>query len=66
MKYLDKDLVAEVRRNREDMLEEHGGFEKYTEYLSEQRPKLEAEGWRFATPDEIAHGQHPGIRTAKK
>ena len=65
MKYCDTDLVAEVRRNREDMLEEHGGYERYTKYLSEQRKKLEDEGWHFATPDEIARGQQMEIRTAR-
>ena len=47
MKYNDTDLVAEVRRNREEILKEHGGYDGYRKYLAEQRPILETEGWKF-------------------
>ena len=66
MKYYDTDIVAEVRRNREEMLVEHGGYEGYTKYLAEQRPKLEAAGWHFATRDEIVHGRQTETFTAAK
>ena len=50
MTYYEDDIVAEVRRNREELLLEHGGIEGYLKYLDEQRPILESQGWKFASP----------------
>jgi len=66
VKYYDTDLVAEVRRNREEMLEERGGYEGYTQYLAEQRPNLEAAGWYFASPDDATHERKTEIYTSTR
>jgi hypothetical protein len=54
MKYIDIDPVAEVRRNRELLLEIHGGIEGLLEYMDEQRPELEQQGWEFVSAEDIA------------
>ena len=54
MTYLDNDPVAEVRRNRELLLEEHGGIEGLIRHMEEERPKLEQQGWKFTTFEELA------------
>jgi hypothetical protein len=58
MIYYEDDIVAEVRRNREELLEEHGGIEGYLKYLKEQRPKHEMQGWKFRTPKETPVGEN--------
>jgi hypothetical protein len=46
-------IVAEVRKNREEMLAEFGGdTKKLTEYLESKRPEMEAAGLRFETEEE--------------
>jgi hypothetical protein len=45
-------IVAEVRRYRAELLEEYGGWEGYRKHQEEDRPRLEAAGWRFETPEE--------------
>ena len=46
-------IVAEVRRNREAMLEEFGGdTKKLTKSLESKRPEMEAAGFRFVTEEE--------------
>jgi len=48
-----EDIVAEVRRNREELLSEFGGdIHKLNEHLISQRPVLEAQGVRFVTEEE--------------
>ena len=54
MTYLDNDPIAEVRRNRELLLEEHGGIEGLIRHMEEERPKLEQQGWKFTTFEELA------------
>ena len=54
MNYLDEDLVAEVHRVRAELLEEYGGIKGYLKHLNEDRPRLEKEGWRFITAEELA------------
>jgi hypothetical protein len=46
--------VAEIHRVRAELLEEYGGWEGYNKHLDEERPRLEAEGWHFVTPEEHA------------
>jgi len=41
------DIVAEVRSNRELLLEQHGGIDGLHKYMAENKAKLEAEGWKF-------------------
>jgi len=47
MSYIDTDIVAEVRRNREILLEQHGGIDGLHKYMDENKAKLEEEGWKF-------------------
>ena len=53
MMYIDDDPVAEVRRNRELLLERHGGIEGLHKYMDEERPELEKRGWKFMSIEEI-------------
>ena len=53
MTYLDNDPIAEVRRNRELLLEEYGGIEGLIRHMEEERPKLEQQGWKFITFEEL-------------
>ena len=50
----DEDPVAEVHRIRAELLEEYGGIKGYLKHLNEDRPRLEKEGWRFITAEELA------------
>jgi len=49
MTYIDTDIVAEVRHNRELLLEQHGGIDGLHKYMDENKAKLEAEGWKFVS-----------------
>jgi hypothetical protein len=53
MTYIDTDLVAEVRRNREELLERYGGIEGLHKHMDEERPKLEQAGWKFVSIEEM-------------
>ena len=53
MKYVDIDPVAEVRRNRELLLEKYGGIEGLHKHMDEERPILEAQGWKFISIEEV-------------
>jgi hypothetical protein len=53
MKYVDTEVVAEVRKNREELLEEHGGIEGYLKYLQSQHSRWEAEGFRSVSFEEV-------------
>ena len=53
IEYIDHDPIAEVRRNREMLLEKHGGVEGLRKHMAEQRPLLEKQGWTFVTPEEV-------------
>jgi len=45
-------IVAEVRKNREDLLAEFDGdTKKLTAYLESKRPEMEAAGLRFETEE---------------
>jgi hypothetical protein len=57
MKCYDVDLLAEVRRNREEMLAECGGIEGLHKKMEEERPALIKAGWVFATPEMVASKQ---------
>jgi hypothetical protein len=47
-------VVAEVRAARAELQEIHGGWAGYLKHQEEDRPRLEAEGWHFETPEERA------------
>jgi len=53
MKHYKDDIIAEVRKNREELLEEHGGIEEYLKYLQSQHSRWEAEGFRHVGLKEI-------------
>jgi hypothetical protein len=53
MKCLDTDIIAEVRQNRETLLEKYGGIEGYLKHLAEERPQLEKDDWKFVSIDEV-------------
>ena len=50
---LDIDIVAEVRRNRELLLEKYGGIDGLHKHMDEERPVLEKQGWKFISAEEI-------------
>ncbi|GHV27305.1 hypothetical protein AGMMS4952_08750 [Spirochaetia bacterium] len=58
MKCLDTDIIAEVRQNREALLEKYGGIEGYLKHLAEERPQLEKDGWKFVSIDEVPSRNH--------
>ena len=58
MIYYDADPVAEVRRNREILLEKHGGIGGLHKHMDEERPILEQQGWKFISVDEILMQKH--------
>lgn len=47
-------ILAEVRKNREKLLEKYGGIDGLHKHMDEERPRLEREGWRFVTGEELA------------
>ncbi len=55
MTYLDVDPVAEVRRNRELLLEMYGGIEGLLKHMDEERPLLEAQGWVYPSQNRVRH-----------
>jgi hypothetical protein len=50
MNYHEEDPVAEIHRIRAELLKEYGGVKGYMKHLAEDRPRLEKEGWHFASP----------------
>jgi len=50
---IDTDLVAEVRRNRELLLKKYGGIDGLHKHMDEERPKLERQGWKFVSVEEV-------------
>jgi len=53
MLYMDTDIVVEVRKNRELLLEKYGGIDGLHKHMEEERPKLEAQGWVFVSAEDI-------------
>ena len=50
--YDDDPIVAEVRRNREELLADFGGdMEKLSAHIASERPELEAVGVRYVTEE---------------
>ncbi len=49
MTYIDTDLVAEVRQNRELLLKQHGGIHKLHKYMDKSKSYWEAAGWKFVS-----------------
>ena len=53
MIYIDSDPIAEVRHNREMLLEKYGGMDALHEHMEEERPKLEELSWKFVSVEEV-------------
>ena len=45
--------ITEVRRNRELLLEKHGGLDGLHAHMAKERPALEKQGWKFITAEEV-------------
>jgi hypothetical protein len=52
-------ITAEVRRNREQLLELYGGLEGLRKHQAEERKQLEQQGWHFETPEETQMRRRP-------
>ena len=48
------EIVTEVRRNREKLLEIHGGIEGLQKYMKNEQPQLKKEGWCFIPAEEFS------------
>jgi hypothetical protein len=52
------DIIAEVRRTREGLLEKYGGIDGLHKHMDEQRPILEKMGFHFMTEKEMEELKH--------
>jgi hypothetical protein len=66
MTYIDADPVAEVRRNREALLERYGGIDGLHKHMDEERPELEKQGWKFVSIEEVLARKRTQIRPVKR
>ena len=53
MANIDFNPIVEVRHNREQLLEQHGGIDGLHQHMESERQKLEKQGWQFITADEV-------------
>jgi hypothetical protein len=58
----DEDMLAdpimdEVNRIKAEISAKYPTWEAYRAHLDTERPRLEAEGWKFATPAELPKHQ---------
>jgi hypothetical protein len=60
MKYYIDPILAECRERKAEVSAEYETWEAYSRHLDEDRPRLEAEGWKFANPQlhEIFHDEN--------
>jgi hypothetical protein len=58
MRGIRDEIIAEVRKNRAELLEKYGGIDGLHKHMDEERPRLEKEGWHFVTDEELAELQH--------
>jgi hypothetical protein len=56
----DDEVMRECRAHKAEIAAEFPTWEAYRAYQQQQRKHLEAEGWIFASPDDVPAGQ--GIR----
>ncbi|MDR0551025.1 MAG: hypothetical protein LBG72_03285 [Spirochaetaceae bacterium] len=54
MNYHEEDPLIEVRRIRAELFKEYGGIDGWHKHNIEVRARREKEGWRYATPEELA------------
>jgi hypothetical protein len=52
--YAEDDPILELFRNREAAIKEYGGIEGWLKHIDEDRPRLEAAGWKFESPEKAA------------
>jgi hypothetical protein len=58
MIFLEDEIITEIRKTRENLLEEYGGIEGYNRRLAAERPRWETEGWRFVSPEDERIRKH--------
>jgi hypothetical protein len=52
--YAEDDPILELFRNREAAIKRYGGWDGYQKHIDDDRPRLEAEGWKFVSVEEVA------------
>ena len=63
VKHIDTDPIAEVRRNRELLLERYGGIDGLHRHMEEERPSLEKHGWQFVSVEEVLARKRARVST---
>jgi hypothetical protein len=69
MDYHEENPLSEVRRIRAELLKEYGGIDGWHKHNMAERPRLEKEGWRFATSEELEalkHRHHETLTSVEK
>jgi hypothetical protein len=51
-------IIAEVRKNREKLFNMYGGIDGLHKHMDEERPRLEKEGWKFVSEEEMYILEH--------
>jgi hypothetical protein len=64
MIFYEDEIVNEVYRTRAKLLDEYGGMEGVHKHMKEQRPLLEAQGWKFVSAEEVAAKKRQGTASA--
>ena len=59
------DFIAEVRQNREILLEKYGGIDGLHKHMNEDRPKLEEQGWKFISIEDILVKKRENLNNLK-
>jgi hypothetical protein len=62
--YWEDEIMAEHRQRVAELRERYVDDEGYNKHLDEERPRLEAEGWHFVTPEE--HAARLARRSSKR
>jgi hypothetical protein len=47
------DILAEVRMNKAKVMTMYGGLDGLLKHMDEERPQLEAQGWKFTDIEEV-------------
>jgi hypothetical protein len=58
MNIFEDETVAEVRKRREELLDEYGGMEGYLKHIEKDRPRWEREGWKFVDINDMLKKKH--------
>ena len=54
MIFYEDEIINEVRRNREELLEEYGGIEGLHRHMDDELPLLIQQGWKVVSAEEVA------------